>query len=168
MSEESLSRQIEQLAMLLLSQKKQLAVAESCTGGWLAKVLTDLPGSSEWFERGFVTYSNQAKQEMLGVTAETLAASGAVSADTVAEMANGSLRHSHADLSVAISGIAGPGGGSEDKPVGLVWFGFAQKTPAGIATMTESQQFDGEREAVREQAVHFALNGLLQLLEQHD
>lgn len=139
-----------------------LAVAESCTGGWLAKVITDIPGSSAWFDRGFVTYTNEAKQDMLGVSNEVLATHGAVSEETVAQMAQGALQHSRAQLTVAISGIAGPGGGSVDKPVGTVCFGWA--TPD--AMQTETQCFSGDRAAVREQAVSHALQGLLARLEE--
>ena len=108
---------VEQIAALLLKKSKRLAVAESCTGGWVAKALTDLAGSSVWFERGFVTYSNQAKHEMLGVAESTLETYGAVSQETVFEMAIGALINSQADFSLSISGIAGPGGGSAEKPV---------------------------------------------------
>ena len=117
----------QQLAKLLLQQQKRLAVAESCTGGWLAKTVTDLAGSSQWFERGFVSYSNAAKQEMLGVRPQTLLRDGAVSEAVVQEMALGALRHSQADISVAISGIAGPGGAVPGKPVGTVCFSWALK-----------------------------------------
>lgn len=138
-----------------------LSCAESCTGGWLAKVCTDLPGSSGWFERGFVTYTNESKQELLGVSAETLFVHGAVSEQTVAEMASGALAHSRAQISVAISGIAGPGGGSLEKPVGTVCFGWALE---GGERATESCHFHGDREAVRAQAVLHALQGLNRLL----
>lgn len=148
------------LARLLLDRQKQLAVAESCTGGWLAKCLTDISGSSGWFERGFVTYSNDAKREMLGVDAATLATHGAVSEAVVREMAAGSLSHSHADIAVAISGIAGPGGGSPEKPVGTVWFAFAER---GGDVQAMTCHFNGDREAVRLRAVHYALSQLLQL-----
>ena len=123
--ENDISTTVAQLAHRLVERGVMLVAAESCTGGWLAKACTDLPGSSAWFERGFVTYTNEAKQEMLGVTAETLQAHGAVSEPTVAEMAAGALAHSRAQISVSISGIAGPGGGSEEKPVGTVCFGWA-------------------------------------------
>ena len=135
----------------------RLAAAESCTGGWLAKVITDIAGSSAWFERGFVTYSNRAKQDMLGVTAATLDEHGAVSEATVREMAEGALRHSEAELAVAISGIAGPDGGSPDKPVGTVWFAWAARD---AATRCDRLIFAGDREAVRRQAVARALTGV--------
>ena len=139
----------------------RLATAESCTGGWIAEVVTSIAGSSEWFDRGYVTYSNAAKQELLGVAAMTLEKHGAVSAETVAEMAGGALGRSGADCAVAVTGIAGPGGATPGKPVGLVWFGWA--TRAGGVT-TASQVFGGDRRAVREEAVCYALTGLLDLL----
>ena len=158
MSDIETSLIVKQLAASLIQNNKRLTVAESCTGGWLAKVLTDLAGSSTWFERGFVTYSNEAKQEMLGVKAATLEANGAVSEETVNEMALGALKHSHADYSLSVSGIAGPSGGSEDKPIGLVWFAWAFD---GAVKLSEQQIFNGDRNAVREQAVIHALTGLL-------
>ena len=151
----------QQLANVLLQQQKQLAVAESCTGGWLAKCLTDIAGSSQWFERGFVTYSNLAKEEMLGVLPETLEREGAVSEAVVREMAAGVLRHSAADIAVAISGIAGPGGGVPGKPVGTVCFGLACK---GNVLQSDTQYFEGDREAVRRQSVAHALIRLLHVL----
>ncbi len=141
----------------LLQKQMMLATAESCTGGWVAKIITDIPGSSRWFERGFVTYTNIAKQEMLGVTAETLEGHGAVSEQTVQAMAEGALMHSHAQLSVAISGIAGPGGATPGKPVGTVWFAWAV---AGGAVETYMECFSGDRETVRQKAVWVALEGL--------
>jgi nicotinamide-nucleotide amidase len=152
---------VEQLAERLQAHRQWLAVAESCTGGWLAKCLTDRAGSSAWFERGFVTYSNDAKQELLGVPAEVLEQHGAVSADTVLAMAEGALAHSHADVAVAISGIAGPGGAVPGKPVGTVCFGFATREQRRqIMTV----HFEGDRAQVREQSVVFALRQLLRLL----
>ena len=141
-----------------------LAVAESCTGGWLAKVITDTPGSSHWFDRGFVTYTNAAKQDMLGVSPDTLNREGAVSEATVREMAAGALRHSRAQLAVAISGIAGPEGGTEDKPVGTVCFAWERIDQAPRA---ETLRLPGDREAVRRQAVERALYGLLAALGHH-
>ncbi|AHF04963.1 competence damage-inducible protein A [Marichromatium purpuratum 984] len=136
----------------------QLATAESCTGGWVAKVMTDVAGSSAWFERGFITYSNDAKRELLGVSDDALERYGAVSERVVAEMVSGALARSRADVAVAVSGIAGPGGGTVDKPVGTVWFawGFPGEGPTARCLC-----FDGDREAVREQAVRAALLGLL-------
>jgi nicotinamide-nucleotide amidase len=135
-----------------------LVAAESCTGGWVAKVLTDVPGCSRWFERGYVTYSNAAKSELLAVTPQTLREHGAVSAETVAAMASGALARSGAQVAVAVSGIAGPDGGSVNKPVGTVWFGFAGP---GDDITTETRHFPGDREAVRRAAVRHALLGLL-------
>lgn len=147
-----------ELAKLLCSHNRILATAESCTGGWLAKVLTDIPGSSQWFERGFVTYSNESKIDMLGVQYQTLEHWGAVSEQTVREMSEGVLRNSRANIAVSISGIAGPGGGSADKPVGTVWFSWAG---ASQVTTTVCKQFKGGRNAVRQQAVVIAVEGLL-------
>ena len=154
----------QQLAKLLLQQQKLLAVAESCTGGWVAKCLTDIAGSSQWFDRGFVTYSNSAKQEMLGVQPATLENEGAVSEATVLEMATGVLNNSTADIAVAISGIAGPGGEVPGKPVGTVCFAWVIKD--GIHQV-DTQHFEGDREAVRRQSVGYALEGLLNVFEQH-
>lgn len=137
----------------------RLATAESCTGGGIAAAVTDLAGSSDWFDRGFVTYSNQAKQDMLGVAATTLADSGAVSRETVIAMALGAIARSEADISVAVSGISGPGGGSDAKPVGTVWFAWSLRdgqTDAGC------EHFPGDRADVRAAAVHHALRGLLE------
>lgn len=148
-----------------------LVTAESCTGGWVACEATAIPGSSQWFERGFVTYTNMAKQEMLGVSAGTLDQYGAVSEQTVREMALGALAHSHAQLAVAISGIAGPGGGSEEKPVGTVWLAWATKDNAGENNTSEEKVrvrqclFDGDREQVRQQAVEAAFQGVLDMLK---
>lgn len=139
-----------------------LALAESCTGGWAAKVATDAVGSSAWLDRGYVTYSNQAKREMLGVSDQTLAVYGAVSEATVREMAMGAQMRGGADVSVAISGIAGPGGGTEQKPVGTVWFAWMAR---GDAPKTARLQFDGDRETVRRQAVAQALQGILDLMD---
>jgi nicotinamide-nucleotide amidase len=150
-----------ELAARLLDRKLKLAAAESCTGGWIAKVVTDIAGSSDWFERGFVTYSNAAKQEMLGVRAETLAAHGAVSEPVVREMVAGALAHSHADLALSVSGIAGPGGGAPEKPVGSVWFAWQRRGAEAVATC---HHFSGDREAVRRQAVVVALQGALAIL----
>jgi len=157
-SDASLQQLVEEVAALLLNQQKRLVTAESCTGGWLAKCCTDLAGSSAWFERGFVTYSNEAKMEAIGVDQATLNKNGAVSLSVVEEMALGALTHSAADLSVAITGVAGPSGGSKDKPVGTVWIGWAIKK-AGVHSICF--QFDGDREAIRKQAVFEALKGII-------
>jgi nicotinamide-nucleotide amidase len=145
----------------LLRQHKLVATAESCTGGWLAKCLTDTAGSSGWFERGFVTYSNAAKQELLGVTGATLEAHGAVSEPTVLAMAQGALAHSRAQVAVAISGIAGPGGAVAGKPVGTVCFAWCE---AGGRSRVETRRLAGDRNGVRAQSVRHALDGLLDLL----
>lgn len=150
----------QQLGAALIQQGCQLSLAESCTGGWVAQCATAIPGSSAWLERGFVTYSNAAKQEMLGVGADTLQRFGAVSEETAQEMALGALAYSKADLSAAITGIAGPDGGSAQKPVGTVCFGWAHRDGR---ILTRRLQFAGDREAVRRQAVKTALQGLLHL-----
>ncbi len=136
-----------------------LVTAESCTGGWVAQAITSIPGSSTWFDRGFVTYSNQAKEEMLGVKASTLERHGAVSEETVKEMAKGALLNSHGDVSIAITGIAGPTGGSPAKPVGTVWLGWSNKQ----GTRAMKQLFSGDRQSIREQAVIAALAGLIEI-----
>ena len=143
---------------LLRSNGQRLATAESCTGGWVAMCLTAIAGSSDWFERGFVTYSNEAKREMLGVDAATLAAHGAVSEATALAMAAGALRHSRADWALAVTGIAGPAGGSAEKPVGTVCFAWAG--PDGRLD-AETRRFAGDRADVRAQSVAHALRGLL-------
>lgn len=140
----------------------RLATAESCTGGWIAKLLTDQPGSSHWFGFGFVTYANEAKQACLGVSADTLAAHGAVSGEVVEQMATGARLASAAELAVAVSGIAGPGGGSADKPLGLVWLGWAGPGPRLEA---RCERYRGDRDAVRRQAVAAALAGVLERLD---
>ena len=145
------------LADLLIKKKWLLATAESCTGGMIAAACTDLAGSSEWFECGFVTYSNQAKQGLLGVSSALLTEHGAVSNAVVRAMAQGALAHSRAQIAVAVTGVAGPTGGSADKPVGTVWFGFA--TPTGVTS--EMCRFDGDRAAVRQATVRHALQGLV-------
>ena len=139
-----------------------LATAESCTGGWVAQEVTAIAGSSAWFERGFVTYANAAKEEMLGVRQETLATFGAVSLETAREMAPGALGHSRADVALAVTGIAGPTGGSPDKPVGTVCFAWCRR---GSAPLAVKEVFEGDRVAVRRQAVARALSGLLDLLD---
>ena len=145
------------LAERLLARGWMMATAESCTGGLIAGACTDLSGSSAWFERGFVTYSNEAKHELLDVPRELIEQHGAVSEPVAAAMADGALRHAHAQVSVAVTGVAGPTGGSPAKPVGTVWFGWA--TPAGVST--ECLRFDGDRAAVREATVRHAIAGLI-------
>jgi nicotinamide-nucleotide amidase len=145
----------------LVASRQILATAESCTGGWAAQAVTAIAGSSDWFDRGFVTYSNEAKQEMLGVRADTLKQHGAVSEQTAREMAQGALARSKASLSVAVTGIAGPGGGSTEKPVGMVCFAWASRQGVRAETM----HFSGDRESVRRQSVIHALQGVLKTLD---
>ena len=147
------------LAAQLQQQQCRVVTAESCTAGWIAKSLTDPAGSSAWFERGLVTYSNESKMELLGVTEQTLREQGAVSEATIKEMVNGALEKSSAEVAVAVSGIAGPSGGTAEKPVGLVWFGWQRR---GKPCHTESKIFSGDRDAVRAQTVLWALRGLEQ------
>lgn len=149
------------IARNLTMKRETVTCAESCTGGLLAAAFTSVAGSSQWFEQSFVTYSNRAKEERLGVSPATLLEYGAVSRQTVREMARGAQVAAQADYAVGISGIAGPGGGSESKPVGTVWFGFA--FPGG--SYEEIRRFDGNRESVRAQAVAFALERLAGLIE---
>jgi len=148
----------ERVGRHLLGTQRRLAVAESCTGGWLAKCLTDIPGSSQWFERGYVTYSNAAKEQALAVSASVIETFGAVSRPTVEQMAAGALHASGAQLALAITGVAGPDGGSPAKPVGLVWLALAQRNGPCAAL---EQHFSGDREAVRRAAVAAALRLLL-------
>lgn len=150
------------LGATLLARGAWLAAAESCTGGWLAQSVTAIAGSSAWFDRGFVTYSNAAKMDMLGVPATTLERHGAVSEATARAMAQGALAHSRADWAVAITGIAGPSGGSPDKPVGTVCFAWASKEGGCEA---QTGHFSGDRAAVRRQSVRHALLGLLSRLD---
>ncbi|WP_062155574.1 CinA family protein [Beggiatoa leptomitoformis] len=146
----------EQLSQQLLRHHYRLVTAESCTGGWIAQTMTAIAGSSNWFERGFITYSNEAKHEVLDVSSLTLEKYGAVSEQTVLEMAEGALRHSHAEVAIAVSGIAGPTGGSADKPVGTVWIAWA--FPEKI--YAKCFIFKGDRQSVREQTVITALTTL--------
>ena len=150
---------VQRLADALRARGWRLAAAESCTGGLIAAACTSVAGSSDWFERGFVTYSNAAKAESLGVDPALIAAHGAVSEPVARAMAEGALAHSRADLAVAVTGIAGPGGGSADKPVGTVWLALARH---GAATLAERLQLPGDRTAVRERTVERALDGLIE------
>jgi nicotinamide-nucleotide amidase len=151
---------VSELSTRLLDKGWMLATAESCTGGMIAAACTDLSGSSNWFERGFVTYSNEAKTEMLGVDPALIQAHGAVSEVVARAMAFGAVRHSRAQVSVAVTGVAGPTGGSKEKPVGTVWFGFMVD---GVLS-SETKRFDGDRAAVRAATVQYAFERLLQLL----
>lgn len=153
------------LVNALAAADKTVATAESCTGGWLAKAITDIPGSSAVFGYGVVSYSNGAKASLLGVDAGTLEKHGAVSAEVVAEMANGALGLSAADMAVAVSGVAGPSGGSKDKPVGTVWFAWAWKGRVGVKTETQCMHFTGDRDTVRRQTVMGALHGLIERIK---
>ena len=141
---------------------KAVSTAESCTGGWVAKSITDIPGSSAVFQYGIVSYSNGAKESILGVKNETLEEHGAVSQPVVEEMAKGALRLSGADIAVAVSGVAGPDGGTEDKPVGTVWFAWAVRDGAKVLVDTSREQFTGDRDLVRELTVAYALQGVLE------
>ena len=155
---------LKQLSHYLLRHNLLLVTAESCTGGWVSQMITAVAGSSAWFERGLVTYSDISKQELLGVKPSTLAIHGAVSRQTAIEMAQGALGNSHAQVSLAITGIAGPSGGSTDKPVGTVFFAWASST---FETQAIPKHFSGTRTAIREQCVAFSLQHLLQLLENY-
>jgi nicotinamide-nucleotide amidase len=156
---------MEKLAQTLAQRLKQkgavLVTAESCTGGWAAQVVTSVAGSSDWFDRGYVTYSNDAKRELLGVRAETLSHHGAVSEETAREMAQGALSRGKGTVALAITGVAGPTGGSKEKPVGTVCFAWA--TARGNSV--ETKRFSGDRESVRRQSVIHALEGVLKALD---
>jgi nicotinamide-nucleotide amidase len=155
--DDELQRQAERLGASLRDAKQMLVTAESCTGGWIAKAVTDVAGSSDWFDCGLAAYSYEAKQRLLGVRAETLEHFGAVSRETVLEMVSGALVHSGSTIAVAVTGIAGPGGGTDDKPVGTVWIAWKRR---GGYPQAELFHFDGDREAVRRQTVAAALRGL--------
>ncbi|WP_260260925.1 nicotinamide-nucleotide amidase [Vibrio intestinalis] len=152
-----------ELGQLLQQNQQIFATAESCTGGGVATAITDIAGSSAWFDRAFVTYSNEAKMEMLGVQASTLELNGAVSEPVVIEMVRGALQHSKATIAASISGIAGPGGGSVEKPVGTVCFGFADQSGWQYVT---TEHFSGDRASVRKQAIVFVLTTIHQYLSQ--
>ena len=152
---------VQQIADLLQQRHWMLATAESCTGGMIAAACTDLAGSSAWFERGFVTYSNEAKTDLLGVDASLIATQGAVSQAVVEAMAAGAVARSKAQVSVAVTGVAGPGGGTPDKPVGTVWLGWS----VGGQIRSERRQFDGDRAEVRAATVQHALQTLVLLLQ---
>jgi nicotinamide-nucleotide amidase len=156
-SDDELQLQAERLGASLRDARQMLVTAESCTGGWIAKTVTDVAGSSDWFDCGLAAYSYEAKQRLLGVRAETLEHSGAVSRETVLEMVSGALVHSGSTVAVAVTGIAGPGGGTDDKPVGTVWIAWKRR---GGYPQAELFHFEGDREAVRRQTVAAALHGL--------
>lgn len=157
----SITPLIQQLAQTMLAKGFKIALAESCTGGLLAAYLTSLAGSSDWFERGFVTYSNQAKEESIGVPKELIEGYGAVSEEVANAMAEGALNHSLAQVSVAITGIAGPGGGSANKPVGMVCFAWGVQVDDQIQTRAQTKHFSGDRQSIREQACVYAIELLL-------
>ena len=159
-SDEDLARLARETGARLRAGRDMLVTAESCTGGWIAKVVTDIAGSSDWFDCGMAVYSYEAKQALLGVRPQTLEEHGAVSRETVIEMVSGALVHSGATVAVAVTGIAGPGGGTADKPVGTVWIAWKRR---GGYPKAEVFQFDGDRDAVRRRTVAGALLGLERL-----
>ncbi len=155
--ESELFKLAEQLGRLLKASGKTIATAESCTGGWIAQTITEIPGSSAWFDRGFVTYSNAAKVQMLGISVQLLEDYGAVSAEAATQMAAAALTHSNADIAVAVTGIAGPDGGTQEKPVGTVFIAWAHKSGAAKAV---KKQFSGNRRQIRAQTVKSAIEGM--------
>ena len=161
MTADSLTALAGRVGEQLRAKRALLVTAESCTGGWVAQAVTAIAGSSEWFERGFVVYSNAAKEQVLGVSRKTLERHGAVSEQTARELARGALERSQGTIALSVTGVAGPGGGSAEKPVGLVWFAWATKH----AVRSESRCFAGDREAVRRQSVVRALEGVLEVLD---
>jgi nicotinamide-nucleotide amidase len=163
MSDKKLYQLAQQVGEALKSRALMLATAESCTGGWVGEAVTMVPGSSDWYERGFITYTYISKREMLGVKVETLERHGAVSEQVVKEMVVGALAASHAQVAVAVSGTAGPAGGTPEKPVGTVCLAWALRNGEPIA---ETRHFAGDREAVRRQSVERALAGVLELLRE--
>jgi len=162
MSDPILYQLAENVGSTLKARQLMLATAESCTGGWIAEAVTMVPGSSDWFERGFVTYTYISKREMLGVREATLDKHGAVSEEVVRQMVAGALARSHAQVAVAVSGVAGPSGGTPDKPVGTVCFAWGMKDGN---PRSETKRFPGDREGVRRASVEHALKGVLALLE---
>ncbi|MFT4747446.1 MAG: nicotinamide-nucleotide amidase [Congregibacter sp.] len=157
---EDITQLAQRLGNKLFAKGWQISCAESCTGGGIGYAITSISGSSAWFKKGYITYSNDAKQELLGVTEQTLIQHGAVSAATVEEMAAGAAKQANAEVAVAISGIAGPDGGTSEKPVGTVWFGFF----INGQSMSQKQLITGDRQAVRIKAIEFALSSTLRLL----
>jgi len=161
---------IRQLAEVCIAQKAQIASVESCTGGLVAKLITDMPGSSQWFERGFITYTNLAKEQMVGVDAQLLKHFGAVSEVVAEAMAKGALEHSTAQYAMSVTGIAGPGGGSKEKPVGTVCFAWAwhDKKKNQLKTRSSTEQFQGDRQTVRNLSAEFSLQKMYQLIQNND
>ena len=162
-SESQLQRLSQEVGVLLAAAKRRLVTAESCTGGWIAKLCTDIPGSSDWFDCGFVCYSNAAKSRDLGVPEKLIQTEGAVSDAVVQAMAEGAIARTHASVAIAVSGIAGPGGAMPGKPVGTVWFALAYRYEDRLENQGHLIQFNGNRDGVRRQAVEYALNLLLAL-----
>jgi nicotinamide-nucleotide amidase len=160
-SDATFEKLVEEMALGLIARSWKMAAAESCTGGWIAKCCTDLAGSSAWFERGFVTYSDAAKEDLLGVDAGALNEAGAVSREVALQMAEGARRRAGVDIAVAVTGIAGPEGGTPEKPVGTVWFAWSRK---GQSPNAETACFQGNRDAVRRQTVAHAIHGLIDRL----
>jgi nicotinamide-nucleotide amidase len=159
----SLAQLAAQVGRHLVTSSRMFVTAESCTGGWIGKAMTDVSGSSAWFSGGAMTYSNELKQRMLGVPADTLAKHGAVSEATVRAMAEGALTQLGGDIAVAVSGIAGPDGGTPDKPVGTIWFAWCRRVAGELDTIVDQQVFSGGREQVRRQTVAHALSRVLAL-----
>lgn len=162
-SDAELSRQAAELASSLRARNQQLVTAESCTGGWVGKVLTEIPGSSAWYLGGVVSYSNALKASLLGVQSGTLAAHGAVSRETALEMALGAVARLGGTCALSVTGVAGPDGGTAEKPVGLVWFGWAFGTSVHVA----HERFSGDRDTIRRLAVARALRGMLEIVARH-
>jgi nicotinamide-nucleotide amidase len=162
---ESIRKLAEALVKELNESGKAVATAESCTGGWVAKAITDIPGSSAVFGYGIVSYANGAKESIIGVQNQTLEEHGSVSAEVVEEMAQGTLHLSGADIAVAVSGVAGPDGGTKKKPVGMVWFAWAVRDGADALVDTKCEQFSGDRELIREASVAYALQGVRERIE---
>ena len=160
-SDAKLKRLAARVGRRLLAEHRHVVTAESCTGGWIAKALTDIAGSSQWFTEGFVTYGNQAKLRRLGVPRAVLEKRGAVSEEAVRAMSAGALRRTSAQIAVAVTGIAGPGGAVPGKPVGTVWLGWATRRGGAIRVRTQLKHFRGNRESVRRKTVQLALEGLL-------
>ena len=161
---ESIQKLAAALVADLAEAGKAVSTAESCTGGWVAKAITDIPGASAVFHYGIVSYSNGAKEQMLGVQNPAIEEHGSVSEPVVEEMANGALNLSGADIAVAVSGVAGPDGGSKEKPVGMVWFAWSVRDGSKVRTDTSCQHFDGDRDLVRELTVVHALQGVMDRL----